>query len=576
MANYFYALSNSLALDVPFGSVRPLVSGDTLTVGSNGYLVNFGINGDGVRLSDPALNFFGSIHNLGLISGSGSGLAFPTNFGVFLSLHVINETTGTLYGGSQGIYAFSNQINSNVNVVNHGNISGDSRGIQATAKTITIDNDGQISGQGVGIDIGQTGVGAQTQITNSGKISGAFFSVIDVSGGSVLITNSGTISGKIYSTAGGTQLSLDNTSGHIIGDIDVTSSGQDIFKGFGSTVTGNILFNAGAGTLFDGTGAYIGGNVTLGNAADTVVGLSGGVIAGSLSTLAGNDTVDTVGGTVKGLVNLGAGDDTFTGGDAIDKVVGGDGHDVIDLNGGNDIYFAQNTVGTAGASDGNDVVDGGLGIDTYAAIARGTTGITIDLLDGIATGVEFGTDHILNFENAGGTANADTLLGDANRNVLSGNAGNDVLKGLDGNDRLVGGLGADTITGGAGQDVMTGGAVTAGGDGARDTFFFNALSDSGVAAGARDWITDFTNGVAATADRINLAAIDASTTVAGNQAFTWQAAAGAAFTGVKGQLHYAITAGNTYVSGDVNGDKVADFSIALSGVHALAATDFIL
>jgi RTX calcium-binding nonapeptide repeat (4 copies) len=574
MANYFYALSNSLVLGPSFGSVVPLVSGDTLTVGSNGYLVNFGINGAGVGLSNPALDFNASIHNLGLISGSGSGLTFSTNAGVFLSLNVINETTGTLYGDIQGIYAFSNQVNSSVTVVNHGSISGNARGIQATAKTITIDNDGQIVGQGVGIDIGQTGlVGAQTQITNSGKISGAFYSVIDVSGGSVAITNSGTLSGMIFSTAGGTQFNLDNTAGHIIGDVDVTSSGQDIFKGFGSTVTGNVSFNAGAGTLFDGTGAYIGGNVTLGNAADTVVGLAGGVVAGSLSTQAGNDIVDTTGGTVKGTIDLGAGADIFTGGDAIDKVVGGDGNDDIDLNGGNDIYYAR---GSTAASDGNDVVDGGIGVDTYVAQAVGTTGITIDLLDSIASGISFGTDHIFNFENATGTGNADVIIGTTGINLLNGGAGNDTINALAGNDRLVGGLGADTIIGGAGQDVMTGGAVTTGGDGFRDTFLFTSLADSGPAAGTRDWITDFTNGALATSDRINLVAIDANTALAGNQAFIWQAAAGAAFTGVKGQLHYAITGGNTYISGDVNGDKVADFSIALTGSHALAAIDFIL
>ena len=34
--------------------------------------------------------------------------------------------------------------------------------------------------------------------------------------------------------------------------------------------------------------------------------------------------------------------------------------------------------------------------------------------------------------------------------------------------------------------------------------------------------------------------------------------------------------GNTYVSGDTNGDKTADFMIGLTGAHALAGTDFIL
>jgi hypothetical protein len=42
------------------------------------------------------------------------------------------------------------------------------------------------------------------------------------------------------------------------------------------------------------------------------------------------------------------------------------------------------------------------------------------------------------------------------------------------------------------------------------------------------------------------------------------------------QLHYAQAAGNTYVEGDTDGDGLADFVIALTGLHALAAGDFVL
>jgi Ca2+-binding RTX toxin-like protein len=137
-------------------------------------------------------------------------------------------------------------------------------------------------------------------------------------------------------------------------------------------------------------------------------------------------------------------------------------------------------------------------------------------------------------------------------------------------------LGADSIIGGAGRDVMTGGAGASTGDGARDTFVFAATTETGATIATCDVITDFTQGTAATADRINLAGIDANILAAatGNQAFTWINTG--AFTGVAGQLHYSQTGGNTYVSGDTNGDKVADFMIGLNGLHALAATDFIL
>lgn len=51
---------------------------------------------------------------------------------------------------------------------------------------------------------------------------------------------------------------------------------------------------------------------------------------------------------------------------------------------------------------------------------------------------------------------------------------------------------------------------------------------------------------------------------------------GAAFTGLAGQLHYLASGANTIVEGDVNGDKLADFQIQLTGLKTLTAADFIL
>ena len=118
---------------------------------------------------------------------------------------------------------------------------------------------------------------------------------------------------------------------------------------------------------------------------------------------------------------------------------------------------------------------------------------------------------------------------------------------------LVGGAGADVLTGGAGADV----------------FRFTALADSTVAAGGRDTIRDFASG-----DKIDLHLIDANASLAGDQAFSFIGTN--AFSGAAGQLRYAASGGNTLISGDVNGDKVADFSILVSGAHAFGASDFVL
>ena len=50
----------------------------------------------------------------------------------------------------------------------------------------------------------------------------------------------------------------------------------------------------------------------------------------------------------------------------------------------------------------------------------------------------------------------------------------------------------------------------------------------------------------------------------------------AAFDGHAGELRYEQISGNTYVSGDINGDGVADFMVRVDGLHTLASSDFML
>ena len=183
-------------------------------------------------------------------------------------------------------------------------------------------------------------------------------------------------------------------------------------------------------------------------------------------------------------------------------------------------------------------------------------------------------------EDAIGGSGSDKISGNAVANKLSGNAGNDIINGLEGSDLLFGGLGNDTlnggtendlITGGTGRDVMTGGAGL-------DDFDFNFVSETGKTAATHDVIKDFQHLI----DDIDLSGIDANGSAAGATAFKFLSLKGAAFTGVKGQLHWlqinATGTANdkTIVEGDINGDKIADFQIELTGLKALTATDFIL
>jgi serralysin len=130
-------------------------------------------------------------------------------------------------------------------------------------------------------------------------------------------------------------------------------------------------------------------------------------------------------------------------------------------------------------------------------------------------------------------------------------------------------VGVDKITGGLGRDIMTGGA-------GKDVFDFNTVKDTTKSATTRDVIKDFSHGN----DKIDLSTIDAKTTAAGNQAFKFIGTA--AFHKVAGEIHVVQTdaAGTakdmTVVQCDTNGDGVADFTIELSGLKALAAVDFVL
>src|SRR5581483_2350135 len=86
--------------------------------------------------------------------------------------------------------------------------------------------------------------------------------------------------------------------------------------------------------------------------------------------------------------------------------------------------------------------------------------------------------------------------------------------------------------------------------------------DTGIAAGTRDLITDFTPGT----DKLDLSALGQQFVFVGS----------AAFDGSPMTLHTVYDAAHnlTIVEGDIDGDKAADFAIELSGNLTLGKTDF--
>lgn len=215
----------------------------------------------------------------------------------------------------------------------------------------------------------------------------------------------------------------------------------------------------------------------------------------------------------------------------------------------------------------------GLNITNAAGIAGDVHEIVSGMMGGGPSGTDADADPILDAiwseaHNVTGTAwndtymgtrFGDTVRGGGGADTLYGRAGADVLLGGAGKDRLIGGNGADRIEGGTGADILTGGAGS-------DRFVFRTGAEV-----AGDRITDFS---VAQNDIIDLSAIDANENAAGNQAFRWIGSG--AFTGVAGQLRYQVTGSDTRILLDTDGDRSADFSMALTGKPALQADDFIL
>ena len=112
------------------------------------------------------------------------------------------------------------------------------------------------------------------------------------------------------------------------------------------------------------------------------------------------------------------------------------------------------------------------------------------------------------------------------------------------------------------------------GGGGADSFRYDGSADS--TSSSRDHILDFTPGT----DKIDLFRVDAKTTVAGDQAFTWIGSS--AFTGSgaasAGQLRAVQSGGFWLVEGDTNGDGVADLVIQVTtqGPSPLGSGDFFL
>lgn len=324
---------------------------------------------------------------------------------------------------------------------------------------------------------------------------------------------------------------------------------------YNDVLTGNALdntLNGGSGNdrMAGGTGndTYV-VNVL----ADVVTELAGAgtdTIQSSITySLVDTDGAGVNGGNVENLTLIGTAAINGTGNALTNTLIGNAAANALDGGAGNDVLRGD---------AGNDTLNGNAGID-WAYYNTATAGVTVNLnLTAAQVTGGAGSDTLIGIENLLGGNFNDILTGNTAANTLSGGVGNDILNGGAGNDILIGGAGKDTLTGGTGAD----------------TFKFIAASESlGTTTADRDVVADF---VRAQGDKIDLSGIDANTTATvaatGNQAFNGTLISSTATFSVAGQLQ--LKAGVLY--GNTDTDAAAEFSIALTGVTSLLATDFVL
>jgi Ca2+-binding RTX toxin-like protein len=308
------------------------------------------------------------------------------------------------------------------------------------------------------------------------------------------------------------------------------------------------------------------------------------------------------GDRLSGIENLvgSAFNDRLAGDPGANRLAGGAGDDTL--------------TGRGGA----DRLDGGTGIDT-ASYEGSAAGVNIDLGRTTQSGGDAQGDVLIDIEKIVGSAWADSFKGNSAANSFDGGDGNDMFEGLAGADTITGGAGTDTasyassnarvdvnlywasqksghaegdrlsgienitgskygdsitgngdnnlLDGGAGDDWLNGswGADLLRGGAGKDRFVFDSVGNANG-----DRVLDF----APREDKLDFSAIDANSGVAGDQAFFYIGSK--EFTGAAGQLRAFVKDGSTWITGDVDGDGVGEFTVALTGLFTLTSTHFTL
>lgn len=307
---------------------------------------------------------------------------------------------------------------------------------------------------------------------------------------------------------------------------------------FGQSIYGNAganLLNGGAGADFlvglGGNDRYIVDNASDviseadGEGDDTILSsvnyvLEYGISVETLTTTnrAGTEPIQLTGNNMGNSIYGNAGANVLNGGGGIDYLVGFGGNDLYVLDWDVDDFNFQDKIVEA-PGGGDDTLQSYLGYQL-------APGVSIETMTTMDENASFAISLI-------GNEFGQSIYGNVEGNFLSGRGGNDYLVGLGGGDTLIGGTGADGMVGGAGAD----------------RFVFSHAETGDV-------IYDFVSGT----DKIDLGDLMA--------AASFRFIGSSAFSGQAGQGRLA----NGLFQLDLNGDRVADLTVAVSGT--LVVSDF--
>ena len=261
-----------------------------------------------------------------------------------------------LVEGDRGI-SFGSTATGSISILETGVASGTTYGVelQSTATSnVHFSNDGTVFGGARALNVNYEGgfFGSNTGVMRSDSADAVN---IDAVGGA--FTNFGLLEARSSNNA--IEIYNDSPSGDV-----------PVFYNFGTISTfGNfaLRMDFNAANAASNHGVFNGG-AEFGSEADTFV--NRGVVNGDVDLKAGNDLYRGYGGEVTGEVLGGAGNDTLNGGHESDRLLGGGDNDVIRGFGGDDMIWGDAGGDRIYAQDGDDEVHGGDGFD-YIEGGRG-------------------------------------------------------------------------------------------------------------------------------------------------------------------------------------------------------------